>query len=218
MKTSDNTHISEIDRFIYPATSTMIDRYVLASHWTKTKTVLDAATGYGYGAGILQSLGANGVVGIDIDTDAVTDANNRFQSDKCRFETCDIFNLKNTFDKEQFEVCVSIETFEHLPPERIDEYLQSIKSMASETILITTPKRKTPVWEYNGGTHLYEYDPTEFTDILSKNFDGYDISGFGIVEVPIQTVGMGELDKQWGSTLVADLNQAWIMVAIIQKG
>ena len=58
MKTSDNTHISEIDRFIYPATSTMIDRYVLASHWTKTKTVLDAATGYGYGAGILQSLGA----------------------------------------------------------------------------------------------------------------------------------------------------------------
>ena len=62
MKTSDNTHISEIDRFTHPATSTMIDRYVLASHWTKGKTVLDAATGYGYGAGIVQSLGANGVV------------------------------------------------------------------------------------------------------------------------------------------------------------
>ena len=43
MKTSDNTHISEIDRFIHPATSTMIDRYVLASHWTKGKSVLDAA-------------------------------------------------------------------------------------------------------------------------------------------------------------------------------
>ena len=217
MKTSDNTHISEIDRFTHPATSTMIDRYVLASHWTKGKSVLDAATGYGYGAGIVQSLGANGIVGIDIDDDAIDDANKRFESNKCSFKKCDIFNLKDSFEENSFEVCLSIETFEHLPPERIDEYLQSIKPMASETVVITTPKRKTPVWEYNGGTHLYEYDPTEFTDILGRNFSGYDISGFGIVEVPMQTVGMGTLDKQWGSTLVADLNQAWIMVAVMIK-
>ena len=42
----------------YPASSTSIDRYVFANTWTKGKTVLDAATGQGYGAGILLSLGA----------------------------------------------------------------------------------------------------------------------------------------------------------------
>ena len=216
VKESDNTHISEIDRFTYPAVSTMIDRYVLASHWTKEKNVLDAATGYGYGAGILQSLGSKSVVGIDLDEDAVEDSNKRFESEKVKFMTCDIFNLSDKFEKNQFDVCVSIETFEHLPPERIDEYLQSISNVTSETILITTPKRKTEVWKYEGGSLLYEYDPNEFAQILHRNFEGCDISAFGIVEVQLKTIGMTP-QVQWGTTLVSDLNQAWIMVGVIQK-
>lgn len=216
IKESDNTHISEIDRFTYPAVSTMIDRYVLAAHWTKEKNVLDAATGYGYGAGILQSLGSKSVIGIDLDEDAINDSNKRFESEKVKFMTCDIFNLSDKFEENQFDVCVSIETFEHLPPERIDEYLQSINNVTSEAIFITTPKRKTAVWNYDGGTHLYEYDPTEFTNILSRNFPGCNISGFGIVEVPLKTQGLNP-DIQWGTTMVADLNQAWIMVGVIEK-
>ena len=39
MKDSQNTYIEELDRFIYPASSTSIDRYVFANHWTKNKTV-----------------------------------------------------------------------------------------------------------------------------------------------------------------------------------
>jgi SAM-dependent methyltransferase len=217
VKKTDNTHITKIDRFMYPAVSTMIDRYVLASHWTKEKTVLDAATGYGYGAGILQSLGSTSVIGIDLDKDAITNSNKRFESDKCKFEVCDIFDLSSKFNKDQFEVCVSIETFEHLPPDRIDQYLQSISSVTSETLVITTPKRKTPTWTYNGGTHLYEYDPKEFTEILFRNFKDCDITGFGIIEVPLQTFNMPGIDKQWGSTLTADLSQSWIMVGVIQK-
>ena len=56
-KKTDNHELSEIDRLVKPATSTMIDRYVFANHWTKDKTVIDAATGKGYGAGILLALG-----------------------------------------------------------------------------------------------------------------------------------------------------------------
>ena len=153
MKKSDNTHIKELDRLIYPASSTSIDRYVLANSWTKGKNVLDAATGFGYGAGILLSLGAKSVVGIDIDQEAIKDSNERFLSPKATFKVCDIFNLKDTFQKDEFEVCTSIETFEHLPPNQINEYLQSLRYVTSEVIVITTPKRKTEIWKYDGGTH-----------------------------------------------------------------
>lgn len=214
MKTSDNTHISELDRIKIPATSTSIDRYIFANSWTKGKKVLDAATGYGYGAGILLSLGAESVVGIDIDEVALDDAYKRFQSTKLRFETCDIFNLTKKYKSNQFEVCTSIETFEHLPPEKIDDYLQSLREVTSETIIITTPKRKTETWSFNGGTHLYEYDPNEFIEILNRNFPNDEVTGFGIKEVPLKCTLPG-VDIQWGSTLVADLWEAWVMVAVI---
>lgn len=214
MKTTDNQHISEFDRFKKPASSTSIDRYVIANTWTKQKTVLDAATGYGYGAGILLSLGASRVVGIDIDADAVNDANDRYQSSKLEFKVCDIFNLNETFAENEFEVCTSIETFEHLPPERIDDYLQSLKKVTSETIFITTPRRKTAEWVYDGGTHLYEYNPQEFITVLQRNFPDDEVSGFGIIEVPLK-VNIEGFPPQWGTTFTSNLEEAWVMVGVV---
>lgn len=211
MKETDNTPLVEIDRLTKPATSTMIDRYIIANHWTKGKKVIDAATGKGYGAGILLSLGAKSVVGIDIDTDGVRDANAIYQSPNIKFDVCDIFNLKDSFKENEFEVCTSIETFEHLPPERIDEYLQSIKYVTSDTIIITTPRRKMPVWNYQGGTHLYEYDQVEFSDILNRNFEGSEVTAIGINEVQLP-------GGQWGTDLTNDLSNCWVFFAVIKMG
>jgi len=211
MKETDNTPLVEIDRLAKPATSTMIDRYIIANHWTKGKKVIDAATGKGYGAGILLSLGAKSVVGIDIDTDGVRDANAIYQSPNIKFDVCDIFNLKDSFKENEFEVCTSIETFEHLPPERIDEYLQSIKYVTSDTIIITTPRRKMPVWNYQGGTHLYEYDQVEFSDILNRNFEGSEVTAIGINEVQLP-------GGQWGTDLTNDLSNCWVFFAVIKMG
>jgi len=208
MKKTDNTPLIEIDRLSKPATSTMIDRYILANSWTKGKTVIDAATGKGYGAGILLSLGAESVVGIDIDREGIRDANNRFLSVNCRFIECDIFDLGSNFKENEFEVCTSIETFEHLPPEKIDEYLQSIKFVTSEMIIITTPRRKMPVWNYQGGTHLYEYDKNEFSEILYKNFEGAEITAIGINEVQLP-------NGQWGTDLTNDLDNCWVFFAAV---
>jgi len=208
-KETDNTPLVEIDRLVKPATSTMIDRYIIANHWTKGKKVIDAATGKGYGAGILLSLGAKSVVGIDIDEDGVRAANAIYQSPNINYKVCDIFNLKDFFKENEFDVCTSIETFEHLPPKRIDEYLQSIKYVTSETIIITTPRRTMPIWNYQGGTHLYEYDATEFTEILYRNFDGSEISAIGLNEVQLP-------GGQWGTDITNDLNTCWIFFATIE--
>jgi len=207
MKTSDNTPLIEIDRFAKPATSTMIDRYAFATHWAKDKTVLDAATGKGYGAGILLALGSKSVVGIDIDEEGIKEANERYQSPNCKFQVANIFDLKSTFKENEFEVCTSIETFEHLPPEQIDDYLQNLKVVTKETIIITTPRRKTPTWEYEGGTHLYEYDSKEFHNILRKNF-GDTFTVMGINEVPLP-------NGQWGSDLSYVANNCWVFFAVI---
>lgn len=209
MKESQNTLMIELDRFIYPASSTSIDRYVFANHWTKNKTVLDAATGKGYGAGLLLSLGAKSVVGIDIDEDGIAEASSRMCSPNCSYMVTDIFNLRDYFNEDQFEVCTSIETFEHLPPERIDEYLQSLKYCTSETIIITTPRRKVPVWHYNGGTHLYEYDQNEMITILGRNFDDWDIAAVGLNEVRLQ-------NGQWGTDLTTDLDNCWVFFFVMQ--
>jgi ubiquinone/menaquinone biosynthesis C-methylase UbiE len=208
MKESQNTPIEDLDRLSYPASSTSVDRYIFANHWTKGKTVLDAATGKGYGAGILLSLGAKKVVGIDIDEEGIEEAKNRMASSNCDYLLCDIFNLQNHFKENEFEVCTSIETFEHLPPERIDDYLQSLRYCTSETIIITTPKRKTPIWKYDGGTHLYEYDQNEMYDILTKNFKDDDVTAIGLVEHRLP-------NGQWGTDTTTDLNQAWVFFCIV---
>jgi len=208
MKDSQNTPIEDLDRLIYPASSTSVDRYIFANHWTKGKTVLDAATGKGYGAGILLSLGAKSVVGIDIDEEGIAEAQERMSSPNCRYMVSDIFNLKDHFKENEFEVCVSIETFEHLPPERIDEYLQSLKHCTSETIIITTPKRKVPVWHYNGGTHLYEYDKNEMIDILNRNFPGSELTAMGLMEYQLP-------NKQWGTDITFDLDNCWVFFCVV---
>ena len=214
VKVSDNTAIKDFNRFTYPASSTSIDRYVFANTWTKGKTVLDAATGQVYGAGILLSLGAKSVVGIDTDEHAVEVANNLLQSPKANFSVCDIFDLEKDFKENEFEVCVSLETFEHLPPERLDEYLQSIRKVTSETLVISTPQRKTEEWVYDGGTHLYEYSAEEFLEALKRNFPNDEIGGFGIIEAPLKT-DYPNIDYQWGSTITTNLSRAWVMVGII---
>lgn len=208
MKESQNTPIEDLDRLIYPASSTSIDRYSFANHWTKGKTVLDAATGKGYGAGILLSLGAKSVMGIDIDTEGIDEAQSRMKSSNCQYKAVDIFNLQEYFNKGEFQVCTSIETFEHLPPDRIDEYLQSLKHCTSETIIITTPRRKVPVWHYQGGTHLYEYDVNEMTDILTRNFPDAEINAMGLNEIRLP-------GGQWGTDITYDLSTCWVFFCIV---
>ena len=209
-KESQNTLMDELDPFIHPAMSTCISRYFLANHWTKGKRVLDAATGKGYGAGILLSLGADYVCGIDIDKDGIVEANKRMNSTNVQYIECDIFNLEDRFKKDEFEVCTSVETFEHLPPERIDEYLQGLKHCTSETIVITTPRRRVPEWHYNGGTHLYEYDQNEMNDILTRNFEGWDITAIGLNEVQLP-------NGQWGTDITTDLTNCWIFFCVLEK-
>jgi len=217
IKKTQNTNILELDRLRHPVTNTSIDRYVIANTWTKGKKVLDAATGYGYGAGILLSLGAQSVTGIDIDEEAIKYASTQFKNASyAKFKKADIFNLEKHFKENEFDVCTSVETFEHLPKEKINEYLQSIEKVTKEVLFITTPRRKTKEWKYDGGTHLYEYSPEEFTSILKENFPDKQIGIFGILELNFEAFLNGIQFSQWGSTIYSNkIDHCQVMVGLV---
>ena len=109
--------------------------------------------------------------------------------------------LQTHFKENEFEVCTSIETFEHLPPERLDEYLQSIRKVTSEAVSYNNSSNvKLKKWVYDGGTHLYEYsDPKEFMDALNRNFPNDECWwDLGLVEVPLKSSDYLDIDRSMG--------------------
>jgi len=208
MKTTQNTILDEINILKNPNTETMVFRYLLASSYCKNKIVADCSCGYGYGSAILQSLGAKEVHGYDIDKTALNFAKQKFT--QCEFRE---FNLIEPSDiGAMYDTVVSIETFEHLPKDKIEVYLNNLKNKCIKggKIFITTPRRLTPKWHYNGGTHLYEYNVDEFKEEINKVFPNSLINLFGIKEERI-----GEYN-QLISVLTDDIDFARIMCAVIE--
>jgi 2-polyprenyl-3-methyl-5-hydroxy-6-metoxy-1,4-benzoquinol methylase len=196
-----------IDIFERPINETMFYRYLLALHWCRDKDVLDTACGFGYGSHILRTF-AKSVTGMDIDNEAINWA--KIQYPHIKFITSDILESKL---KKEFDVVVSIETFEHLPRHEINNYINKLKGWCKEggTIFITSPQRLNIVWEKEkNNSHLYEYSVEEFTDIIMKNIKGtYYFYG-------LQEISIG-LKHQLVSVISPYLRDGHIMVGVIEN-
>ncbi len=86
-------------------------RYALAGDLVAGKHVLDAACGEGYGSAHLASM-AKTVIAVDISTEAIDHASERYQADNLKFQVADVCKLP--FQDDEFECIVSFETLEHL--------------------------------------------------------------------------------------------------------
>ena len=94
-----------------------LHRYVLAAGLVDGLTVLDAASGEGYGTDLL-ARNASRVVGVDVSDEAVEHARNRYgakQPGKLEFHRADVTDLP--FENDSFDAVVSFETLEHLEPQ-----------------------------------------------------------------------------------------------------
>lgn len=174
-----NTFPHDIDVLNNPDMETFYFRYFVAAHFCKDKDVLDAACGYGYGTNFLRTY-ANEVTGIDVDPKAIKWARKKYTG--INFIQHNILNEKKELEN-KFDVVVSIETFEHIPRHLVEVYLNNLKKWVKDggTILIITPQRDT-VWQYNGGSHLYEYSFDEFRGILFNVFR-QEFGIFGLMEI-----------------------------------
>ena len=90
---------------------THVHRYALSDEFVRGKTVLDIASGEGYGAALLANT-AELVIGVDIDPEAVGHAQRTYARQpnlEFRAGSCDAIPLAN----QSVDVVTSFETIEH---------------------------------------------------------------------------------------------------------
>lgn len=146
-----------------------LHRYFQASEFVTGLTVLDIASGEGYGSFLLSDKAAQ-VIGVDISAEAVEHAQKRYPRPNLEFKTgsCSAIPLPDA----SVDVVVSFETIEH--HDEHDKMMQEIKRvLRSEGILlISSPDKQnySIVPNYKNEYHVKELFEDEFRHLVNRYF------------------------------------------------
>lgn len=145
-------------------------RYIFASQYVSDKTVLDIACGAGYGADLLLTKGARRVIGVDIDSKAVSYAKHKYEREGIEFTVGDA--QKVALPDNSVDAVVSFETIEHL--DDYQPFLSEIRRVIRDdgVIIISTPN--SAVFPGNK-FHTKEFGIEEFKNIFSQNYKNVEI-------------------------------------------
>src|SRR5579872_7354827 len=147
-------------------------RYLFASRFVTGKSVLDVASGEGYGSALLARSAAD-VVGVDLDPEAVAHAQRKYPRDNLTFQ-CGSADALPLPGQHLFDVIVSFETLEHIPADAQRRFAAEIKRLLKPDgrLLISTPNRLiyTEKNQHHNPFHLQEFSPDEFTSFLGNYF------------------------------------------------
>ena len=147
-----------------------IHRYVIARDMlNKHDSVLDIASGDGYGSNIL-AVCCKHIIGIDISEQTVLEAKQKYRKNNLDFRVGDIVNIP--IDSNSIDVVVSFETLEH--HDKHEEMLSEIKRVLKDNgkLIISTPDKKNYT-EATGNInpfHIKELYYEEFIALLRKYF------------------------------------------------
>jgi ubiquinone/menaquinone biosynthesis C-methylase UbiE len=154
-----------------------LHRYALAVELAKGRSVLDIASGEGYGSALLAKYAAS-VMGVDIDVESVDHARLRYgHLPNLNFlvGSCDAIPLADT----SVDVVTSFETIEH--HDKHEEMMQEIKRVLSADglLIISSPNRLVYSDEQNqvNPFHVKELYYQEFLDLLKRYFQHVNIYG-----------------------------------------
>ena len=145
-----------------------LHRYENILSFIKNKSVLDIASGDGYGS-YLMSRYASEVYGVDICKKTIAKAKKKYLNKNLTFISDSILELKNIHKK--FDVVVSFETLEHLKNHKkiIENLKQCLKPQG--VLIISTPNK--PVYKkFNPSNpfHLKELNFKEFDELIRPFF------------------------------------------------
>jgi len=142
-----------------------IVRYQFAAELVRGKSVLDVASGSGYGSGIMAAAGASRVVGVDRHPAAVHASENRY-SPSASFLLADGERLP--IKDHSFECVVSFETIEHVRHPEL--FLSELKRVLSPggTLIISSPNGMT--YPEGNPFHIREFTYEEFEALLKGCF------------------------------------------------
>ncbi len=148
-----------------------IARYVFASTFAPSKSVLDIACGEGYGARTLIEAGAKSYVGVDLNADLVAHARQTYAFPQASFELGD---LRTYRAKSNPDLITCFETIEHVGAYR--EALANLFTLLAPggLLLISSPNR--PITSPSAITledkpdnefHIQEFTPVELRMALT---------------------------------------------------
>jgi 2-polyprenyl-3-methyl-5-hydroxy-6-metoxy-1,4-benzoquinol methylase len=150
-------------------------RYLFSLQFCAGKSVLDVASGEGYGGYLVQQVAAS-VVGVDIHQESVEHAQLKYGSSKLTYIQADCASLP--FQERQFDVVLSFETLEHTIEQ--ERFISEIKRVLKPDglLIISTPDRRvySPTGISHNEFHLRELDKTEFEELLNPYFSNISIA------------------------------------------
>ncbi len=146
-----------------------ITRYQAALEFVKGKTVLDIASGSGYGTKILSS-SAKKVFGVDVSTEAITYAKKQYSGSNITYLLGDGQSIP--LPDGSVDVVITYETIEHIKDYRkfLDEVSRVLKK--DGVAIVSTPNDL----EFAEGNHfhLHEFKESELAGLLQKKFKYID--------------------------------------------
>jgi len=141
--------------------------------FVENKKILDCACGVGYGTYLLAEK-ATEVIGLDNSYDAINYALDNYNRKNVRFVVGDAEKLP--YKNELFDICISIETFEHLL--HIHDFIKEIHRVLKPNglFLFTTPNGETFPYRPKDnierrGFHVWHYTIQELQVILGELFE-----------------------------------------------
>lgn len=153
-----------------------LHRYALSMEFAAGKSVLDVASGEGYGAALLAQV-AEVVTGVDIDPDSINHSKHRYYYHNLHFSvgSCQLIPLPD----QSVDLVTSFETIEH--HEYHDEMMRELKRVLKPdgVLIISSPNRLVYSDEpnYANPFHVKELYFDEFNRLLGQHFKHIQMYG-----------------------------------------
>src|SRR5690606_13277305 len=132
-----------------------LHRYAIAMSLIKGKTVLDIASGEGYGSHLM-SFESQYVYGVDINDEAIKRAAKKYQRDNLKFIVGSTSNIP--IETNSIDVVISFETIEH--HNEHDQMMNEVKRVLKPegTLIISSPDKYfySDLRNYNNPFHVKE--------------------------------------------------------------
>ena len=172
-------HMSVPERFVPDETYGYSERehrqrYMFSLPLVKDKVVLDAACGEGYGSYMIAQT-AKKVVGLDISSESIALASEKYNLDNLSFIEGDIAQLP--YSDGCFDIVVSFETIEHVAEGIQTAFLKEIRRVlkSNGVLVISTPNKKsTDECNIENKYHIREFYKDEFAEFIGSEFSNVE--------------------------------------------